>query len=143
MNRKWMGILATIDELSTKPAGGSQGMLIRMTMKAAQDIVAQAPTAYLSYDHVDFKPQMYPGSMIGMVEEAVIIDNKIVISGNIDDRWVDKNGKMKFGLSMEVKTRSRSNLFHDELIVDEITWFAGAAVVEKPAFGQSTFEVLS
>lgn len=142
MSRKWMGILATIDEPSTKPAGGSQGLLIRMTMGASQDIVAQASNAYLSHEHVDFKPQMYPASMIGEVEEAVIIDNKIVISGSIDDKWVDMYGKMKFGLSMEVRTQSHYNLWQ-ELVVDEVTFFAGAAVVEEPAFGQSTFEVLS
>lgn len=139
---KFQGILAVINEPSTMPAGGSGGLKVVITRRAAQNIVAQAQGAYLSHDHVNFMPSMHPGSMIGHIEEAVIVGNAIVISGEVNDEWVDKHGNIKFGLSMEVRTASEPFWYDNELRVNRVNLFAGAAVVEKPAFGQSTFEVL-
>lgn len=137
---KFQGILAVINEPSTTPGGGSYGFNVVITMQSAQDIVAQAQGAYLSHDHVHFKPSMYPGSMIGRIEEAVIVDNAIVISGEVKDEWVNKHGSLKFGLSLEAN--GEGAIRNGYTMIDSINKFFGAAVVKDPAFGQSTFEVL-
>ena len=88
--KRWMGVMAVIDEPSTKPAGGSMGLNVVLTMESAIEIVAQAPGTYLCDEHVHMRPYFYPSKLIGKIEEAVIVDNKIVVSGSVSDEYVER-----------------------------------------------------
>lgn len=139
---KWQGIMAFIDTPSQTGAGGSLGYPIVISKSLAKEIIVNASGKYLCDEHINQKPHFYKDKLIGKIEEVTILDDKLIASGYVKAEWVQANQGQK-GLSVELTSDYTIDNVKNILTLHDLRKFAGVAVVDEPAFANTTFEVLS
>lgn len=138
---RFSGVLTILDEPSDKAICGSRGRRIVLSKKAAKEalhtLVGVPVNNTSSWDGHDF------GGKIGEIHSAEIVDNKIIVQGEIFlDELPGVVDLKAMGMSYEM-TRAIVSKTEKEIWTIEETTFSGVAILlkEKAGYESSSFSL--